>query len=272
MRLFITIVFVFFAFLTEGVAQEVIEQPSPDSTEVYDEDMTGEEDATEDVPYVNPYQAATDKYKQTPVNRTDFDPKAWEKAKDGIDYTLEPEKQDTASRTKRNNQPTHRPLNSEALIAFLKWFFIGGAILIVAYLVYRFATEGDVFGRRSRRIGTPSVGIDLENIEDNLEETDIESFIKKAIGSGQYNVAIRLYYLAILKELSLSDSIKWQKEKTNRAYIFEMKNHPQADSFRQITRTYERVWYGNSTINAAIFNYLKSDFEALLKTVKGRYT
>ena len=55
-----------------------------------------------------------------------------------------------------------------------------------------------------------------EKIEENIHESDLDKFIKQAESEEKYNLAIRLYYLAIIKELSLGKLIKWKRNKTNR--------------------------------------------------------
>ena len=121
--------------------------------------------------------------------------------------------------------------------------------------------------RRNKKI-TPSANaeaIDLEQIEENIHETDFERYIRQALESKQFALAIRLYYLHILNELSQLKHIKWKKDKTNRTYLNEMSSSPFNQSFRQLTLIFERVWYGNGELDEADFNALEPHFKTFLQ-------
>ena len=267
------ITLLFFAFLllyTEGsLAQGVLTpkdmQPSiSDSIEQYIAD-----DSIENMPivprknYVNPYADAQKKYLSEPIDAQKIDNDRWEKAKAGIDYS--------GDQMKKEKQASGSSLNPKWIIGlfeFFKWFFIVGAIVLLAYLILRFVGEGNIFGPRKRSISDPSVQIDLERIEENLETADIDPLILRAIADKNYSLAVRLYYLAILKELHLKGDIAWKKDKTNRAYVREMREHRFFEPFRKTTTVFERVWYGSQTIDERTFEVVQPDFQSLLKSMK----
>jgi hypothetical protein len=260
MQLKYIFIFFFFTLHTEGGICQNAElpmdstyiEPNIDSLENLDEDY-------KPVPQKSQYEDALQKYHKEDVQPKDFDPRAWQKAKEGLDYTLEGGKQ---KKPKKLDAPD--PVFGQALAWFLKWFFIVGALGILAYLIAHFISEGNVFGRKSRRIDNPSVGIDLEHIEDNLEESEFDPLIRRAIAARQYPLAIRLYYLASLKELSLKGEIQWKKDKTNREYVREMRPHRLFEPFREITTIFEEVWYGDSLLDETGFTMIQPAFQDLL--------
>jgi hypothetical protein len=267
MRLLILIFLVKICLSTEGVSQkqeetEVIQ--TVDST--YNEEDS-EVDEAEDIPYVNPYQQAQENYQKDPINQNDFDPNSWQKAKEGLDYTLEPVKKDTTVR-KPSESKSLDPATADFILTLVKWFFVSGAMAILVYLIARFIGEGNVFGRQSRRVYAPSVAIDLEHIEDNLEQAELNPYIKKAIEKKEFALAIRLYYLAILKELSAKEVIQWKKDKTNRIYVLEMRPHHLFQSFRNQTSVFERVWYGDAPLDENGFYQIQPDFQELWSKMK----
>ena len=259
----------FFTFYTEGslLAQEtpitVPTEYTADSVNISEDNI--EADApTRKYPYVSPYAAAQEKYNKEPINRRDVDAEKWRKATDGIDYSADKIKQ-----RKQSNVGDYGGL-AVALIVFLKYFFIIGGILLIAFLIYRFVGEGNIFSDRSRKIGVNSEEIDLNNIEDNLETAQLDPIIKKAIAAKNFPLAIRLYYLAILKELTLAGAITWKKDKTNRIYVREMQPHRLMEQFRHITSIFERVWYGDSVLDESGFESIQPSFHNLLnETRKG---
>lgn len=96
-----------------------------------------------------------------------------------------------------------------------------------------------------------------------IENEDIKALIDNAINDGNYRLAIRYYYLMVLKELTENEIILWELQKTNEDYIQEIKNQELRSNFINITRIYDYVWYGEFTIDALKFNHLKPAFEAL---------
>lgn len=106
--------------------------------------------------------------------------------------------------------------------------------------------------------------------EQIIKNEDIPALIKDAIQQKNYRLAIRYYYLLSLKYLTESDSISWQPQKTNEDYIKEIdKEHLKID-FKNITRIYDYVWYGEFNVDAIKFETLKLPFENLNKTITKR--
>jgi hypothetical protein len=260
-------------FYTEGGrAQGVFEKkdiqppPAPDSAGYYDYNETDTIGNTDILPIKkqakSPYTEAQKKYLAQPLESKNIDKNNWERAKAGIDYSSDKLKKE-ATKTPTSFNPAWG-----VLFEFLKWFFIIGAVVLLAYLILRFVGEGNIFGIKKRRISDPSVQIDLEHIEENLETADLDPLIRQAIADKNYALAVRLYYLAILKELHLKGAIDWKKDKTNRIYLREMRENPFFESFKNTTSVFERVWYGSQTIDERGFEIIQPDFQSLLKSIK----
>jgi hypothetical protein len=94
--------------------------------------------------------------------------------------------------------------------------------------------------------------------------------IKEAINQKNYRLAIRYYYLLSLKHLTESDSIAWQPQKTNEDYISEIETDHIKTDFKNITRIYDYVWYGEFNVDVLKFEALKLPFEDLNKTITNR--
>jgi hypothetical protein len=216
-------------------------------------------------PRVSPYAAAQEKYNQEPMNQRAIDAEKWRKATAGIDYSDDKiEKQEPQRSTRGGSSGGGVAPLVGGLLAFFKWFFILGGMALVAFLLYRFIGEGNIFSGGSRKIGVSSEEIDLDNIEENLETAELDPIIKKAMAARNFPLAIRLYYLAILKELTLANAISWKKDKTNRIYVQEMQPHPLMETFRQVTTIFERVWYGDTPLDEVGFGQIQPSFQGLL--------
>ncbi|MDA7502142.1 DUF4129 domain-containing protein [Chitinophagales bacterium] len=105
------------------------------------------------------------------------------------------------------------------------------------------------------------VGASLIEIEEDIEGVDLEVEIKKALESGDLRRAIRLYYLYCLQQMSLSDMIDWQANKTNQEYIKEIEDKSVAKEFQSLTAVFDYVWYGDFPINEESFLFVRQRFE-----------
>lgn len=183
----------------------------------------------------------------------------WQRAAQDLDYS-----KDLPKPPKPEPEPSEMPSwpnpfgNFDG--SFLGTIFQVLAILLalaaIGYGVYRMLQEP-----RNKRIARDGVEITTDNLDEYLHETDLERFLREALARQDYAQAIRIYYLQIIKQLSDSGAINWAKEKTNRDYQRELLEHPKSEIFRQLTLSYERVWYGNARLDAAGFARLEPAFK-----------
>ena len=99
-----------------------------------------------------------------------------------------------------------------------------------------------------------------ESLE-NIHEIDFDTEIEKSISQHNYSVAVRLLYLKCLKQLSDQNLIQWQIDKTNSAYIYELADSAQKQSFTLLTKQFEYVWYGNFAIDKQAFGNVYQLFQ-----------
>lgn len=140
-------------------------------------------------------------------------------------------------------------------------------ILVIIFLVYVIVKllGGDLVNIFSKK----SAGIDVPYNEmlENIHEINFDAEIEKAVAQRNFKLAVRLLYLACLKQLSDAAVINWQIEKTNSEYLNEINNDAQRQSFGVLTRQFEFIWYGNFPVDAQSFkniNVLFADFKKLV--------
>jgi len=104
--------------------------------------------------------------------------------------------------------------------------------------------------------------------EQIIKNEDINALINNAILQKNYRLAIRYYYLQSLKYLTEKQVITWQQEKTNEDYITEIESDTIKSSFKNITRIYDYVWYGEFSVDQLRFESLKIPFESLNNSIK----
>ncbi len=104
--------------------------------------------------------------------------------------------------------------------------------------------------------------------EQIIKNEDINALIKDAIKQKNFRLAIRYYYLLSLKYLSDKDLIQWLPQKTNEDYIREIEQGSLQSDFKDATRIYDYVWYGEFAIDEMKFNMLRSSFETLNDSIR----
>ena len=185
-----------------------------------------------------------------PVNQRSISSESWEKAAGEIDYSRD------------------RP---EELPELPDFSWLSTLVQIIAVIVVVAGIGWWVYKMMSmpsnRRISKDEPHITPDNLESYIHETDLEKHLREALARGQYNLAVRIHYLQIIRALSEKKYIRWSKEKTNREYLRELKNTRIEDPVRNITGVYERIWYGNRRTDQEDYLLLAPDFINVLRQV-----
>jgi hypothetical protein len=140
----------------------------------------------------------------------------------------------------------------------LKYLLIA---LSIAFLVYVILKSLGIDTIRLLRGDAKKVDIAYSESLENIHEINFDSEIEKAIANLNYRLAIRLLYLKCLKQLSDKNLIQWQIDKTNSAYVHELANPQQKQTFGLLTRQFEYVWYGDFTIDKNAFGNINLLFQ-----------
>lgn len=101
----------------------------------------------------------------------------------------------------------------------------------------------------------------FESLEEQLHESDLDRFLRLALDQQDFRVALRIYYLKVMKNLSELGWIAWKKEKTNYDYVREMRQQMSYDQFRSLTSAFEIIWYGEMDIHQTEYDQLHPMFQ-----------
>lgn len=101
-----------------------------------------------------------------------------------------------------------------------------------------------------------------------IPKSELELRLEEAIRNGDYRKAIRIYFIFIIKGLSEKKWITWEKEKTNFAYLNEMRKHNLYTEFDQSVMLYEIVWYGKRKVDVGTYGQLEPIFKNLIKKIE----
>ncbi len=103
--------------------------------------------------------------------------------------------------------------------------------------------------------------------EDNIHETDFQSLIKIATEKKDHRLAIRYYYLWVLKELTRKQYIEYHPDKTNSDYLTELQQNTVKNDFGYASYLYNYIWYGEFDVEPNQFVRAISSFQGLLKKI-----
>ncbi|OIQ22991.1 DUF4129 domain-containing protein [Lacinutrix sp. MedPE-SW] len=144
----------------------------------------------------------------------------------------------------------------------LPYILLGILIFLLIRFFLKVNSRNLIYGEQNKAT------INFTDEEQIIKNEDINALITEAIKQNDYRLAIRYYYLLTLKNLSETNIIDWQLQKTNADYINEIKTNTIQAQFEKITKIYDYVWYGEFKVDALKFESLKQKFINLNNQVK----
>ncbi len=195
-------------------------------------------------------------YKKIGTEKT-WNESEWEKAKDGIKYVNKdkPEKEEEFDLPNVDFEPPsfdwiNKPLTKVIVVVIL--------IALLAFTLYKlFAGSSD-----KKVKDVKNLGYSLEYLEDNIEESDFDRFLRMALENNDYRSGVRILFLRSLQGLHLKELIRWKKDKTNNDFLNEMRPHSSYKQFRNLTLAFEIVWYGDTAITEEQFTFIQREFNS----------
>ena len=155
--------------------------------------------------------------------------------------------------------------NTEDIVEIILKVLAAALIIFVIYLIVKAIMNGEgswVFGKSSDK-----KLINYEEIEKNIHLVDFEKLIKETLKNGENRLAIRYYYLWLLKIMSAKQLIEWDVEKTNSDYLYEIKNSSIQSQFEYVSYLYNYIWYGEFELDEVTFIKAKKAFDHLINTL-----
>ena len=187
-------------------------------------------------------------YQESEIEAQKVNERTWEKATKNLDYKTRKQKD-----RKIRDRSGKLGGDGRQLMTILLIVFGGIALaLLIAYLL------GYLKVGKKEEKGT--IEVSIEDIEENIFETDLQVHIRQALEQEDYTLAVRLYFLSALKELSLQKKIKWKKDKTNRIYAIELSNTKHHNQFRRLALIFDRTRYGRASLDKDSFPPVQEEF------------
>lgn len=105
-------------------------------------------------------------------------------------------------------------------------------------------------------------------IAEDVNAMNFDELINQSLDDKNYRLVVRFLYLKNLKLLSDKAIIEWNPNKTNYSYESEIRSEQIRSGFRNTTRIFDFVWYGEFILNEDNFgdayNYFK-EFNQLVE-------
>ncbi|MDB5140622.1 MAG: hypothetical protein JWR12_2538 [Mucilaginibacter sp.] len=140
----------------------------------------------------------------------------------------------------------------------VKYFFLALAAALLIFVIFK---SLGIDAIRILRGEAQKINVPYSESLENIHEINFDDEIEKAAAQHNYRLAVRLQYLKCLKQLSDNNLIHWQIDKTNAAYLYELKDPEQKHIFGLLTRQFEYAWYGNFLIDKQAFNSINELFQ-----------
>lgn len=182
-----------------------------------------------------------------------FSKTEWKRIVGGTNYAEESQEV-----TPPNIRP---PVWDPFIIKVIGYVLIFALITVVIVLFARQALKSS--GNKKRK--QQGVLFLDETQPEDVEDIDLEKLLQGALAQNNLRLAVRLYYIKLLKHLNREGYIRREKNKTNRDYAGELSTFGFSREFRQLMVAYEYVWYGERTPSPEEFNVLESNFKNLFK-------
>lgn len=148
------------------------------------------------------------------------------------------------------------------LLKILPYLILAGFIGLMTWLFIRLIPVRSLFEEQE----TPQVFLnDEENI---VRSENIGELIEDAINDGDYRLAVRYYYLQLLRQLNQKKLINYEFQKTNSEYLNEIKADRLRGQLKKVMRIYDFIWYGSFSLSEPDFHLAQRNFQDLQTSIK----
>lgn len=164
-----------------------------------------------------------------------------------------------AAPAKKKKEPaaaTGQSLFQKRWFRNLLWVLILGSFIgvLVWYLV-----SSNLFLFR-KRAGTLNREEGEGERPDDIFSIDYNKEISAATASGNFRLAVRLWYLQTLKIVAEKELIDYRDGRTNQDYVLQLRSHAAYGDFFRLTRHFEYTWYGQFPLSAEGYEKMMGDF------------
>lgn len=149
-----------------------------------------------------------------------------------------------------------------AFIQIVKYVLIAGFIALLIWLFIKL-NPGQMLLKPQE-----SPDVLLTDEEKIMKSKALPQMIEEARENKDYRLAIRYYYLLLLKQLTDKNLIHYQFQKTNQEYLNELKSTELFHHFEHLTQVYDFIWYGDFLPTEKQYHTVAYEFEQIQNLLK----
>lgn len=146
----------------------------------------------------------------------------------------------------------------------LRWIIISACVVLVGFIVFRFV--GTDMRLLSGRGAAARINYKIE--DEDIHEMDFEKLIEAAKAASNYKRSLRLLYLQALKQMTDKGLIRWQPNKTNNDYRYELAGTRLEEPFADATPVFDRLFYGDRPLDRTEYDQAELQFRQLSAAIK----
>lgn len=187
--------------------------------------------------------------------------KKWEQLTKKLDYSQKEKAQKPAKKEEAPSQRTsdyHYSGGGSSFGNVGSLFMIIALVLLILLVVYMLVNAKS---NPSLNAINKEIQEKIENIEEHIHDVDLNDLFKKYVTNREFDLALRISFLMIIKDLSERHLIKWEKQKTNWEYHGELNGYDLKTGFGSMIKNFERIWYGEKAINEPEFVNINDEFD-----------
>ena len=160
--------------------------------------------------------------------------------------------------------------SSAAILSFFAYFmtsifpFLLGGFVIFVILKTVLGIDARFWKKTPK---TSKLSKKLIYEDEDIHEINLDALLQQAIENKDFRLAIRYYYLSILKGLTNKEIIDYHKDKTNSEYLFEIENKELRTNFSYLSYVYTYVWYGEFPVDENSFKIAQNKYQSFLKSI-----
>ncbi|MGL4597590.1 MAG: DUF4129 domain-containing protein [Bacteroidia bacterium] len=145
-------------------------------------------------------------------------------------------------------------------------FFIILALVLIVLIAMRITNTGfnTIFSGKSRQ--TESIDATAKDVD--IHTIDFEQQIIDAKTRHDYRLAVRLWFLRTLKQLTDANHIHWKADKTNNDYISELNKTKHLYGFREVSLIYDHIWYGDFPVDSEVYRQTEDRFRSFYQSIR----
>lgn len=161
----------------------------------------------------------------------------------------------------RNSNPSAPNISLLLVIFKILGILILTTIVVLVVISLVRGNLSGFFGKKSAKLLSEDTAIE------DLLETDFAMLIQKTENENNHRLAVRYYYLWLLQHLANRGLIKWNTDKTNTDYYYEINDTHIRTDFKYLSYIYDYIWYGEFDLDNTAYLKAKNAFRKTLNTI-----